>query len=73
MATWATHTDDSGRPYYYNSVTQESTFNAPHEEILPVGWHRYMDDSGRAYYHNAADGTTQYELPIGDDDASSAY
>lgn len=50
----------SGDVYYFNKLTQETTFKSP----LPSGWTMQKSKStGRVYYFNAAKQLSQFDLP----------
>ncbi|XP_004861861.1 rho GTPase-activating protein 12 isoform X4 [Heterocephalus glaber] len=71
---WETHTDSSGRCYYYNRGTQERTWKPPrwtrdasmskdfHSQGDPE-WLKHVDDQGRQYYYSADGSRSEWELP----------
>jgi hypothetical protein len=65
---WTTHYDN-GKPYYYNSVTNLSTWELP--DVLAQAevrtgsteWKEYRTQDGRKYYHNSELNITQWDMP----------
>lgn len=60
---WVKHTDaDSGRPYWFNATTQETTWMDP---SLPRfgDWIEITDDDGDTFYSNAKTGESQWDAP----------
>lgn len=75
-AGWAKATDPaSGREYYHNTVTMETSWDppepagspppsAPSPAQLPVGWEAAVDPtSGNTYYYNRAENRSTWEIP----------
>lgn len=62
MANWQEVQDDQGRIYYYNSVTQETSWENP-EALLSLSWKEYKTEDGKEYYHNEVTGETTWERP----------
>ncbi|XP_029444455.1 rho GTPase-activating protein 12 isoform X6 [Rhinatrema bivittatum] len=72
---WETHTDNTGRSYYYNRATQERTWKPPRCTRDTSGikgdppnhadneWIKHVDDQGRQYYYNADGSRSEWELP----------
>lgn len=71
---WEKHVDESSdTPYYYNTVTGESSWDVPesyvekHEtekERKTPKWRKYADDeTGKEYYVDSANDVTQWERP----------
>jgi pre-mRNA-processing factor 40 len=67
---WSTHKDATGRTYYYNSVTKQSSWDKPpelksaFERALDCSdWTEYATDSGKKYYHNAVTKETTWKIP----------
>ena len=68
---------DSGDVYYYNSRTEETSWDRPHAKAaagesegeepkpsLPEGWEQETDpDSGDVYYYNSETGETSWDRP----------
>ena len=77
MATWKRYVDSkSGRPYYYNPATKETTWEVP-EEMKKIGqekelaikqflkgtkW-RLAQRDGKPYYYDIETKRTQWEMP----------
>jgi hypothetical protein len=68
--TWT----EDGYKYYYNSVTNETTWEIPTEPAatseentnqtpLPDGWEQYHTEDGAVYYYNHNTGVTAWEIP----------
>lgn len=72
---WEELKDDEGRLYYYNSETQETTWELPEgatllavaadtEEPQRIGeWQVFHDDEGREYYYNERREETTWDRP----------
>jgi hypothetical protein len=56
---WSEHKDASGRSYFYNSDTKDTTWVKP----VLCGWQSAVDPSGKAYYWNAATSETSWTPP----------
>lgn len=76
--TWEKVTDDDGKEYYYNSVTEETSWDRPEgfqeatakDEDKKDGddgkkgdWEKLTDEEGREYYYNATKDVTQWDKP----------
>lgn len=59
---WEELTDEQGNTYYYNSVTQETTWTKPGSS---GDWLVYTTDDGREYYYNEKTQETTWEKPDG--------
>lgn len=60
---WQEYTDDStGRKYYYNAATQETSWVKPKAEPDPQ-WKKYATDDGRPYYYHFGTQETVWEQP----------
>lgn len=59
---WEELTDEQGNTYYYNSVTQETTWTKPGSN---GDWLVYTTDDGREYYYNEKTQETTWEKPDG--------
>ncbi|GMM38703.1 Prp40 protein [Saccharomycopsis crataegensis] len=70
--SWKEAKDASGRIYYYNSETKQSTWEKPKElynhldELLEKSaWKKYFSkETKRYYYHNSETRKTTWEFPI---------
>ncbi|XP_078790296.1 rho GTPase-activating protein 12 isoform X7 [Oryzias latipes] len=74
---WETHKDQSGRHYYYNRFTRETTWKPPRTKEVNNGnsrgeshsaeesseWLKHVDDQGRPYYYSADGSRSEWELP----------
>lgn len=60
--TWQEVKDDQGRVYYYNSETQETSWENP-EAAAALGWTTYTTDDGKEYYYNNSTGETTWDKP----------
>jgi len=66
---WSEAKDAEGRTYYYNSKTQETSWDRP----VAMGaapqstgdWKEVKTDDGKTYYHNASTNATQWDPPAG--------
>jgi hypothetical protein len=65
-AGWAPVKDPTtGRTYYYNATTRETSWTKPGAAVaLPAGWRTVKDPtSGRTYYYNANTKETSWAFP----------
>lgn len=54
----------TGKTYYYNEDTGESSFALPKTRELPPGWKEvFSRKTGRVYYWNSALKKNQFEFP----------
>lgn len=60
MGDWQQAQDDQGRVYYYNSVTQETSWENPEASLA---WKAYKTEDGKDYYYNESTGETTWERP----------
>jgi pre-mRNA-processing factor 40 len=64
---WTEHTATSGRIYYYNRVTKQSTWAKPDElktsEEKKSIWREYKTTEGKVYYYNTHTKETTWERP----------
>lgn len=63
MSQWLEAKDDQGRVYYYNTVTQETSWENP--EASAQLWKAYKTDDGKEYYYNETTGETTWDKPSG--------
>ncbi|GEQ66729.1 hypothetical protein JCM33374_g392 [Metschnikowia sp. JCM 33374] len=62
MSVWQQVQDDQGRVYYYNSETQETSWENP--EVKNAGtWQTYATEDGKEYYYNETTGVTTWDKP----------
>lgn len=61
MSLWEQAQDDQGRVYYYNTATNETSWENPLAQSLL--WKEYKSDDGRPYYYNETSGETTWERP----------
>lgn len=61
MSSWEQAQDDQGRVYYYNTATNETSWENPLAQSLL--WKEYKSDDGRPYYYNETTGETTWEKP----------
>lgn len=62
MGDWQEAHDDQGRVYFYNSVTQETSWENP-EVATSLLWRAYKTDDGKEYYYNETTGETTWDRP----------
>ena len=67
---WEEYVSEDGRPYYHNTVLEETVWEKPHgfdAQVagLPPGWvaHESPDHDGAMYYHNEETGPLAAGLP----------
>ncbi|XP_055918843.1 pre-mRNA-processing factor 40 homolog A [Eupeodes corollae] len=67
---WSEHKAPDGRPYYYNNVTKQSSWDKPDDLKTPVEkiiascpWKEYRSDNGKIYYHNVNTKDSRWEPP----------
>lgn len=63
MSSWQETKDDEGRTYYYNSETQETSWENPEKD--KGVWVAYKTDDGKDYYYNELTGETTWDKPNG--------
>ena len=71
---WAKIFTDKGEPYYWNSVTEETSWDAPNPDSdtdvstdteAGAEWSERTDDKNNTYYWNKDTGETSWTLPPG--------
>ena len=64
-ASWKQGSDVSGKNYYYNYVTGETSWDPPAHYKAPVKdtWLRQVDDKGTVYYYNMFTGESSWLPP----------
>lgn len=60
--SWEQVKDDQGRVYYYNSETQETSWENP-EASNSLVWKTYTTEDGKEYYYNESTGETTWDKP----------
>jgi len=61
---WETSIDPaSGRTFYLNHATQETSWTPPVFDALPAGWEQRRDEEGRTYFVHADSGKSTWEDP----------
>lgn len=61
MSNWEKFTDDQGRPYYFNSSLNETSWTNPDDQA--GGWQTYTTEDGKQYYYNESTKVTTWEKP----------
>lgn len=68
--TWQTHKTPTGKEYYYNPTTQQTTWDKPFElmsdlekELDGLDWKELETDQGKKYYFNKVTKTTTWKVP----------
>eukprot|EP00667_Euglena_gracilis_P023834 EG_transcript_27104 len=68
---WREYRDGTGKTYYHNVATKETTWVKPRAFITPDeaakpeqdAWREFTTPEGRTYYHNAVSGQTTWTRP----------
>lgn len=67
---WTEHKAPDGRPYYYNNITKQSSWEKPEALMTPAErlthqcpWKEYRSDAGKVYYHNVNTKESRWEPP----------
>lgn len=71
-SAWIEAYDESGNLYYFNTETEESSWDPPAElsapppkgGALPPDWTECYDGEGNLYYFNSATGESSWEKPV---------
>ena len=58
---WEVNTDEEGRTFYFNIVTNQSEWTPPPE--LVAIWEVDVDEEGRTFYFNTLTQSSQWEAP----------
>lgn len=58
--SWQQATDDQGNVYYYNTETQETSWENPDAASK---WKAYSTEDGKEYYYNETTGETTWDKP----------
>ncbi|KAK6093926.1 U1 snRNP protein [Batrachochytrium dendrobatidis] len=69
-SVWTAFKNPEGKPYYFNSVTQQSVWDKPDELKTPLElildashWKEYATPEGKKYYSNSETKETVWDLP----------
>ncbi|KAH9260037.1 hypothetical protein BASA81_001809 [Batrachochytrium salamandrivorans] len=75
MADWEQQTDPtSGKVFYVNHATQQTSWTLPVNLPLPQGWEENRDEQGRTYFSQPSTGKRSWQDPrLGASPASSSY
>jgi hypothetical protein len=66
---WTQYEDEAGQSYWFNRVTNVSTWDKPDElksefeKEEKTVWREYVDDEGRKYYNNSKTEETTWNMP----------
>jgi YHS domain-containing protein len=71
LTQWAIHHDPAGKLYYFNSVTNQSSWEKPEELMSALeramgysDWKEFTQkDTGKKYYYNSKTKETTWKLP----------
>lgn len=70
MSVWQAHTGDDGRVYYFNTVTNESSWEKPDELLTPLEkalakskWKEYTAEGGAKYWYNEETEESVWDIP----------
>ncbi|CCE86090.1 Piso0_005739 [Millerozyma farinosa CBS 7064] len=58
---WKEAVDDHGRTYFYNPITNKTSWTRPADSTGK--WKTYYTDDGKPYYHNVETGETTWDIP----------
>ncbi|CAG0881360.1 unnamed protein product [Cyprideis torosa] len=69
-STWKEYKAEDGKPYYFNELTRESSWEKPKELMTPAEkilaecpWKEFKTDEGRTYYHNNSTKESAWSVP----------
>ena len=61
---WESAIDPStGRTYYINHLTQQTSWTPPMLDPLPDGWEERKDKQGRTFFYHVKTGRSQWDDP----------
>lgn len=67
---WTEHKAPDGRPYFYNNITKQSSWEKPEALMSPIErlkhqcpWKEYRSDAGKVYYHNVTTKESKWDPP----------
>mmetsp|Transcript_26599 Transcript_26599/g.58401 ORF Transcript_26599/g.58401 Transcript_26599/m.58401 type:complete len:586 (+) Transcript_26599:43-1800(+) len=69
-SAWTEHTHRDGRRYYYNRITEASSWDKPdclksqEERMNTTSWKEYKTADGRDYFYNPVTKQSVWEMPI---------
>ncbi|KAJ3122005.1 hypothetical protein HK098_003190 [Nowakowskiella sp. JEL0407] len=68
--TWSAHTTPDGKSYFYNALTNQTTWEKPDELKTPLElaldklpWKKVVSADGKVYYYNKQTNTTTWTCP----------
>ncbi|EGV62211.1 U1 snRNP protein [Yamadazyma tenuis] len=60
---WEKVVDDDGNEYFYNAITQDTSWTNPELDKTPSNWQEFTTDDGTKYYYNSESGETTWDKP----------